>query len=249
MMDRPLAVLALPIAFAVVAATGLASAATVAFAGGAPAGAQLVAGTRMSAVADRVAAGVVTDPDRSIAPAFAVADQVVPLGAVAIAAETPQVNPTYITVPLQITVGGRIVRTVVVGYRVQQYVRTAVAAHDLAPGAVLTADDLTLARVPFEGRPGVDLGSLVGRRVRAATSRGAQLFVEQTSIVELVKSGSGVIFIVRDGPVALTADVIARTGGGLGDTVTVYNARTSKILSGTVVGPNRVELLLPGENE
>ena len=64
-----------------------------------------------------------------------------------------------------------------------------------------------------------------------------------------MRSGSGVILIVRDGPVALTADVIARTDGGLGDEVTVYNAKTNKVLSGTVTGPNRVELQLPGEDE
>jgi len=64
-----------------------------------------------------------------------------------------------------------------------------------------------------------------------------------------VKAGSGAIFVVHDGPVALTADVIARTGGGLGESVTVYNAQTNRILSGTVTGPDRVELVLPGGEE
>jgi flagella basal body P-ring formation protein FlgA len=47
----------------------------------------------------------------------------------------------------------------------------------------------------------------------------------------------------------LTADVVARTGGGLGDSVTVYNAETNKLLSGTVTGPDRVELVLPGGDD
>ncbi len=55
----------------------------------------------------------------------------------------------------------------------QQYIHTAVAAHDLAPGALLAADDLTLARVLSNGRPSVDIASLVGRKIRAATPRGA----------------------------------------------------------------------------
>ena len=54
---------------------------------------------------------------------------------------------------------------------------------------------------------------------------------------------------MRDGPVSLTADVIARTGGGLGESVTVYNEQTNRILSGTVTGPNRVELTLPEGEE
>jgi flagella basal body P-ring formation protein FlgA len=173
----------------------------------------------------------------------------VPLGRLSIQAEAPQINPTYIAVPMQILVDGRVARTVVAGYRVQLYIHTAAAAHDLTPGEVLTADDLMLERVISNGRPSVDISALVGRSVRSATSRGAQLYVEQTAVVELVKAGSGAILIVRDGPVQLTADVVARTGGGLGETVTVYNAKTNKILSGTVIGPDRVELDLPGEDE
>jgi flagella basal body P-ring formation protein FlgA len=71
------------------------------------------------------------------------------------------------------------------------------------------------------------------------------LYVEQTAVVELVKAGSTVVLIVRDGPVALAADVVARNSGGLGDTVAVYNPGTKKALTGVVTGPNRVELNLP----
>jgi flagella basal body P-ring formation protein FlgA len=225
------------------------SAATVALASDAPVKAQLVAGSRVAAIADRLVASLVTDPDRTVTPAFTVPDAEVPAGRLAITTGTPQVNPTYIAVPLQISVDGRIARTIVAGYRVQQYVHTAIAAHDLAPGAILTKDDLTMARELSTGRPGVDVGALAGRRLRAGANNGAEIFVEQTSIVDLVKSGAGVILVVHDGPVSLVADVIARTNGGLGETVTVYNARTNKVLSGTVTGPNRVELELPGEDE
>ena len=60
-----------------------------------------------------------------------------------------------------------------------------------------------------------------------------------------MKAGSTVVLIVRDGPVALSADVVARTAGGMGDVVAVYNPQTKKALSGVVTGPNRVELTLP----
>lgn len=248
MRTRSLAA-ALLVAIAPFVAMVAASAATVALASETSGNAQVVAATRLTAVADRVVAALVTDPDRTVQPAFSLADQFVPAGHLAIATETPLVNASYIAVPLQILVDGRVARTMVAGYRIATYVHTAIATHDLAPGAILTNDDLTMARVLSTGRPGVDIGSLAGRRLRAAANRGAEIFVEQTSVVDLVKSGAGVIFIVRDGPVALTADVIARTDGGLGDTVTVYNAKTNKILSGTVTGPNRVELQLPGEDE
>jgi len=237
------------VATAPLAAVASASAATVALANPSLAAEQVVAGAQLSAIANKIAGSLVTDPDRALIVATPVADQYVPLGTVAIASQQPQVNPTYIAVPMHITVNGQVVRTVVAGYRVQQYVHTAVAARDLAPGEILTPDDLVMQRVLSVGRPGIDVGSLAGRRLRSATNRGALVYVESTTAVTLVKSGSGVILVVRDGPVQLTADVIARTDGALGDSVTVYNAKTNKVLSGTVTGPNRVELELPGDDQ
>lgn len=206
---------------------------------------QVVAGARLAAIADKLAHQLVNDPDRSVAPAFPIADQNVPQGDVVLAAGVPQVNPTYVAIPVSIAVDGKAARTVYAGYRVISYVRTAVAARDLAPGEVLAGADITTARVPSMGRPAVDAVALVGRRIRSATSRGMLVFAEQTSTVELVKAGAGAILIVHDGTVSLTADVVARTGGGLGDTVTVWNVQTQKALAGVVTGPNQVELVLP----
>jgi flagella basal body P-ring formation protein FlgA len=223
------------------------AATTIAFA---PLVSQHVSGAQIAAVTDKLATGIIDDPDRSVVPAFHLADQNVPEGKVELTALSPLVYATYLAIPVQIMVDGRVAKTVTAGYRVQQYIHTAVAAHDLTPGAILTSDDLTLARVLSNGRPAVDLGALVGRKIRAATPRGAVIFVEQTMVNELVKAGSGAIFVVHDGPVQLTADVVARTGGGLGESVTVYNAQTNKVLSGIVTGPDRVELVLPeGESE
>jgi flagella basal body P-ring formation protein FlgA len=207
---------------------------------------QNVTGTQIAAITDKLANSLVHDADRTVVPAFHLQDQAVPLGTLELTALKPLVYATYVAIPVQISVDGRVAKTITAGYRVQQYIHTAAAAHDLVPGALLGADDLTLARVLSNGRPAVDVTSLVGRKVRSATARGAALYIEQTSVNELVKAGSGAILVVRDGPVALTADVIARTGGGLGESVTVYNAQTRKLLSGTVTGPDRVELVLPG---
>jgi flagella basal body P-ring formation protein FlgA len=208
---------------------------------------QLVPGKSIAAVADRVAHGLVTGPDRSIAAAYQVADQNLPLGAVQIApAGTPFVSPTYVGVPVAISVDGKLARTVVAGYRITTYVSTAVAAHDLAPGAVLTQDDLAVARVASNGRPAIGIGSLVGRKLNGATAKGAPLYVEQTVPDTVVKAGQAAVLVIRDGNVALTADVIARTGGAIGDTVTVFNPQTQKAIAAVVTGPNRVELVLPG---
>jgi flagella basal body P-ring formation protein FlgA len=208
---------------------------------------QIVAGARVAAVADRIAHELVGGPDRSIAAAYQVADQNLPAGDVRIApAGTPFVTQTYVGVPVGITVGGKLARTVVAGYRVTTYVRTAVAGRDLAPGAVLAESDLALARVASNGRPAIGLESLIGRKLNSATPKGAPLYVEQTVPDTVVKPGQAAILMVRDGNVALTVDVVARTGGAIGDTVTVFNPQTQKAIAAVVTGKNRVELTLPG---
>ena len=103
-----------------------------------------------------------------------------------------------------------------------------------------------MARIAANGRPAVGTDNLIGRKLSSATPKGAPLYVEQTVADTLVKAGQAAILIVRDGPVALTADVVARTGGALGDTVTVLNPQTHKAIAAVVTGPNRVELMLPG---
>jgi len=87
---------------------------------------------------------------------------------------------------------------------------------------------------------------LVGRRLNVATAAGAALYVEQTMPNAVVKAGQAAILVIHDGIVALVADVIARTGGAIGDTVTVVNPQTQKAIAAIVTAPNRVELTLPG---
>ena len=91
--------------------------------------AQEVSGAQISALTDKLASGVISDPDRSVVPAFHLADQGVPAGKVELTTLSPLVYATYISIPVQITVDGRVAKTVMAGYRVQQYIHTAVATH------------------------------------------------------------------------------------------------------------------------
>lgn len=210
---------------------------------------QVVTAARIAAVSDRLANTLLNDPDKSIAPAYSVTDQSVPGGEVTIVAGSPLINASFIAIPVTIQVDGKTRATIMTGYRIKQFIHTAVATHDIVPNTVLTEDDVTVERVAFIGRQPVEVAPLIGRRLRSQVAKGTPLFVELTSVVELVKAGTSVVLVVRDGPVALTADVVARTGGGLGDIVAVYNPSTRKALTGVVTGPNRVELILPGASD
>ena len=197
---------------------------------------QIVAGTRLTALADR-----------AVSAAFTISDQRVPSGAVTVEpGGAPYVSSTYVGVPVAIRVDGTVVRTVVAGFHVITYIETAVAAHDLAPGSLISAEDLTLTRVAATGRPAVGRDVLFGRRLNLAVAKGVPVYVEETSPDRVVRAGQAAILVIHDGPVSLMADVIARTGGAIGDTVTVINLQTQRAVAGIVTGPNRVELTLPG---
>ncbi len=207
---------------------------------------QRVSGKRIATIAQRQLAFVSHDADRGFVPASIVPDQLVSEGRVALHAGEPMGTQAFVNVPVEIDVDGKPDRTVFVGYRVQQFVETAVAAHDLAPGTVLSAGDLTMARVPFTGVAANGVDVLVGRRVISSVSQGQPVRIQSTAVNQIVKAGATVVFIIRDSGVAISADAIARTGGGLGDQVFVYNASTHKALSGTVTGPGTVELDISG---
>jgi flagella basal body P-ring formation protein FlgA len=212
-------------------------------------GRQRVSGKRIAMLAAHEIAGLAHEPNQDFIPASLVPDQVVSDGHVDLRAQSPVGGAAFVNVPVQIEVNGHLDRTVLVGYRVQQFVETAVASQDLIAGTVLSADDLRMARVPFEGRAGNGIDALVGRRLNGAVLEGQPVALSATAVNQIVKPGSTVMFIIRDDGVAVSADAIARSGGGLGDQVFVYNPATHKALSGVVTGPGTVELDISGGTE
>ena len=209
---------------------------------------QVVQAAQISALTAPVARGLVDGVDRTIAPATTIADQIVPRGTVSVAlAGAPIVNPYFAIIPVTISVDGEVVRKIYAGFRITSFMKTAVAARDIPLGKVIAAGDLTTGRVPSVGRSPIDPHVLVGRVLRVNVPHGSALTMEETSINEIVKAGQPAVLTVHDGPVALTADVIARTSGGLGEQVAVYNPDTRRELSGVVTGPGQVEVTLLGD--
>ncbi|HLI97930.1 MAG TPA: flagellar basal body P-ring formation chaperone FlgA [Candidatus Baltobacteraceae bacterium] len=208
-----------------------------------------VSGERIALAASREIARLTHDADHEYVAVSVVPDQVLTGDSVSLHAESPVGSPSFVNVPVTIDVDGKLDRTVYVGYRMQQYVETAVAAHDIVPGTVLSEDDLTMARVPFTGRAANGIDALVGRKTLETVLKGQPMTIADTSVNQIVKAGSTVVLIVRDNGVQVTADVIARTSGGLGDQVSVYNPSTNKALSGTVTAPGTVVLDISGGDE
>jgi flagella basal body P-ring formation protein FlgA len=208
-----------------------------------------VSGRRIAQAASREIADLAHDADHQYVAVSVVPDQVVTGAHVSLHAQSPIGTPSFVNVPVAINVDGKLERTVYVGYRMQQYIETAVAAHDIVPGTVLSADDLVMARVPYTGRPGNGIDALVGRKLSGSLLKGQPVTIAATAVNEIVKAGATVVLIVRDAGVQVSADGIARTSGGLGDEVSVYNPSTHKAISGTVTAPNTVELDISGGDQ
>lgn len=208
---------------------------------------QVVPAARLFDAAEKAVHAAINSPDRQVQAEYKFTDQVVPAGKVSIDVEPAQYNPTYIAIPVLISVDGTPIRTLYCGYRIITYIHTAVAARDLSAGTLLDADNVVIGRVPSAGRPPVDVASLLGRKVGIPVASGSPIYFEQTRVNELVSAGQPVIYILHDGPVVVSADVIARQSGGMGQVVAVYNPMTRKALSGVVTGPGKVEFTLPGD--
>lgn len=236
MMRLPIALLALVLAFAPLGVRAQSSVLH-------------VSGRQIVQAASRAVADLARGQDEQYVAVTIVPDQVVNGDRVAVHAQAPIGTQAFVNVPVAIDVDGKLNRTIYVGYRMQQFVETAVASHDMVPGTVLSADDLTMARVPSSGRPANGIGVLVGRKLTGSLLKGQPVTIAATMENQIVKAGTTVVLIVRDGAVQVTADAIARTSGGLGDQVSVYNPSTSKALSGTVTGPGTVVLDISGGDE
>jgi flagella basal body P-ring formation protein FlgA len=213
------------------------------------AGSQRISGKTFETLAKTALAHVTLSGDAELVQASSVPDQTLNAGSTSLDVQSPIVTPSFVNVPVRVDVDGAFVRTVFVGYRVQQYVHTAVAAHDLVPGTVIEPGDVKMARVATLARMANGTQALIGRKIFSAFRKGQPVFIEETETNQIVKPGSSVVLIVNDGGVSVVAEAVARTGGGLGDEVTVYNSSTNKTLSGLVVGPDRVQLDISGASQ
>jgi flagella basal body P-ring formation protein FlgA len=215
-----------------------------------------VSGRQIAQVASRQIGGLAHDANHEYVPVSLVPDQVVSVVGepahdvrVALRAQAPIGTQSFVNVPVAIDVDGKLDRTVYVAYRVQEFIETAVAAHDIVPGSVLSPGDVVMARVAYSGRPGNGVDALVGRKVIGGVLKGQPLTIDATAVNQIVKAGATVVLIIRDSGVQVAADVIARSSGGLGDQVSVFNPSTNKALSGTVTAPGTVELDISGGDE
>ena len=127
-------------------------------------------------------------------------------------------------------------------------VRIVVPAHDIARGDVLAESDLTYTTVDgaalMSGVP-TKIDEVKGMQARRMLSSGQPFRGEDVRRPIIITKGQTVTmqFIVPG--VELTAMGRAMSEGGIGDTVTIQNPASYRMISGVVTGPGTVRATGP----
>ena len=122
-------------------------------------------------------------------------------------------------------------------------VRIVVPAHDIARGDVIAETDLTTVLVDGSSlMSGVitSVNALTGMQTRRMLHAGESLRAEDVRHPVVVAKGQTVTMVFTAPGVELTAMGRAMNEGGVGDTVTVQNPASYRMITATVSGPGTV---------
>ena len=130
-------------------------------------------------------------------------------------------------------------------------VRVVVPAHDIARGEVIAESDLTFATVDggalMSGVP-TRMEEIVGQQTRRMLSSGQPFRGEDVRRPIVVTKGQTVTMQFNAPGVELSAMGRAMSEGGVGDTVTIQNPASYRMISGVVVAPGTVRATGPLSN-
>jgi flagellar basal body P-ring formation protein FlgA len=128
-------------------------------------------------------------------------------------------------------------------------VRVVVPSHDIARGAAIAQSDLTYATSANDVMSGTvtALDDIVGMQARRTLRAGETLRLEDVRRPVLVIKGSTVSMSFEAPGIVLTATGKAMNEGGLGETVTVQNPASYRMISAVVIGPGQVRAQVGGQ--
>jgi len=123
-------------------------------------------------------------------------------------------------------------------------VQALVASHDLAPGEVLTAADLTFARLPQNQAGGAlrSADAAIGMTVNSGVQAGGAVTSGNLSAPIVVHKGAFVVLNLSAPGMVLTAQGIALQDGGVGSLVSVLNPASHAVVQAVVTGPGNASI-------
>jgi flagellar basal body P-ring formation protein FlgA len=115
--------------------------------------------------------------------------------------------------------------------------------HPVEHGEVLKASDLTTVRRPkSEGTALTDPATVVGLSARHQLRPGQPLYAADLMKPEIVQRNDTVTIVYEAPGITLTLRGKAQDSGALGDTISVTNIESKRVVQGTISGPDRVNV-------
>jgi flagella basal body P-ring formation protein FlgA len=143
--------------------------------------------------------------------------------------------------------GKREVR-ILLSYRVLSRGPVAQAVRDLAPGEIISMDDLVEAERDLAGLPDdavKEASALAGLKVLRPVAAGSVIRKGAVAMPALVKRGGAVTLTARVGTVEARAMAQAKEDGANGAVVTVMNLGSRRLVKARVTGSETVEAVMP----
>ncbi|HEY4199859.1 MAG TPA: flagellar basal body P-ring formation chaperone FlgA [Devosiaceae bacterium] len=116
---------------------------------------------------------------------------------------------------------------------------------NLASGTVLGAKDIELRRIPLkfaESSGYVTIDQLVGKALQHQTRAGAMLKANDVADPQVITRNAAVTVYYRSGPMTLTVKGQALNAASAGETVSVLNALTKKVIMGVAAADGSVQI-------
>lgn len=119
-----------------------------------------------------------------------------------------------------------------------------VATHSLPAGEILSADDVTMARLPGNraADPITSPQSAIGMTTTIGIDAGAAVTASDLSTPVVVAKGAAVILSLTVPGLDLTAQGIALGAGGVGGVIPVLNAASHAVVQAVITGPNAASI-------
>jgi len=153
-----------------------------------------------------------------------------------------------VAVAVEVWAEGKRETRILLSYRVRSRGPVAQAGRDLEAGDVITQDDLVETEMDLAGLPGdavTAASSLTGLKVLRPITTGSVIRKGAVAIPTMVKKGESVMLSARVGSVEARAMALVKEDGANGETVTVMNLESRRMVKAKVTGVDTVEALMP----
>lgn len=148
---------------------------------------------------------------------------------------------------VKVTCDGNRSWAVYVPARVETYAEVAVLARSLERGTILTAADVTTARmnVAQAGTGQIrDADQAVGMELRRRLQAGEALRLTHLKSPQVVKKGERVVLEAGSGVISVVTSGTALANGQVGDQIRVRNENSNRVIDAEVIGPGKVRVVM-----